>query len=104
MVNRGFVTQGGVICLLVQGNIFYSLRQPAYLNPGSNGHIVHNVVYNICSFVGDGAVFVFSGNSWGLPADAVDIALLAGTPNVAPYDPTSVLSTNNSGATISDQR
>lgn len=104
VVNRGFVTQGGVSNLLVQGNIFYSLRQPAYLNPGSNGHIIHNVVYNTRGFVVDGAVFVFSGNSWGLPANAVDIALLVGTPSGAPYDPTTALSANNSSATISDQR
>ena len=60
VVNRGFVTQGGVSNLLVQGNIFYSLRQPAYLNPGSNGHIIHNVVYNTRGFVVDGAVTVVS--------------------------------------------
>ena len=35
VVNRGFVTQTGVSGLLVRGNIFHSLRQPAYLNPGS---------------------------------------------------------------------
>lgn len=35
VVNRGFVTQGSATNLLVRNNIFYSLRQPAYLNPNS---------------------------------------------------------------------
>lgn len=35
-------------------------------------------------YVVDGADFVFSGNSWGLPANAADIALPAGTQSAAP--------------------
>lgn len=87
VVNRGFVTQGNATNVLAQGNVFHTLRQPAYLNPGSTGTIIQNVVYNTRGFVVDGATFLFSGNSWGLPANAVDIALLAGTPSGAPYDP-----------------
>ncbi len=67
---RGFVTQGGASSELVRGNIFHSLRQPAYLNPGSSGTIMDNVAYNTRGYVVDGADFVFSGNSWGLPANA----------------------------------
>lgn len=52
----------------------------------------------------DGAVFVFSGNSWGIPENAVDIALLAGTITGPPYDPLTALSSSNSNAAISDQR
>ena len=44
VVNRGFVTQINISNLLVRNNIFYSLRQPAYLNPGSTGIIMDNVV------------------------------------------------------------
>lgn len=88
----------------MRGNIFHTLRQPAYLNPGSTGTIQDNVVYNTRGYVVDQAVFVFSGNSWGLPANAVDIALLAGTATGAPYDPLSALEASNSGASISDQR
>lgn len=40
----------------------------------------------------------------GLPANAVDIALLAGTMSGAPYDPLSALEASNSSASISDQR
>ncbi|MNP01787.1 hypothetical protein D3C76_936150 [compost metagenome] len=104
VVNRGFLTQGNVVNLIVQNNIFYFMRQPAYLNPNSTGYIVDNVTYNTRGFVVDGAIFVFSGNSWGIPQNAVDIALLVGTPTGAPYDPTSALSTYNSSAVISDQR
>lgn len=104
VVNRGLVTQPGATDILVQGCIFHSLRQPAYLNPGSSGTIMHNVCYNTRGYVVVGADFLFSGNSWGLPANAVDIALLAGTASGAPYDPLSALEASNSSATISDQR
>ena len=104
VVNRGFVTQGGATNLLAQGNIFYTLRQPAYLNPGSTGFIIQNVAFDTRGFVVDQAEFLFSGNSWGVPENAVDIALLAGTAAGAPYDPLSALEASNSAATISDQR
>jgi hypothetical protein len=52
----------------------------------------------------DQAIFVFSGNSWGNPDNAVDIALLVGTITGPPYDPLANLSSDNSDATISDQR
>jgi len=105
IVNRGFVTQAGNMeNLRVENNTFYSLRQPAYINPNTDGHIVNNVVYNTRGFVVDQATFVFSGNSWGVPENAVDIALLVGTQAGAPYDPLTALSANNSNASISDQR
>ena len=104
VVNRGFVTQGGTTNLLVKENIFHTLRQPAYLNPNSTGAIMNNVVYNTRGYVVDQAIFLFSGNSWGIPENAVDIALLAGTITGAPYDPLTVLEASNSNATISDQR
>ncbi len=104
VVNRGFVTQSNITDLLVRNNIFHTLRQPAYLNPNSTGTIMDNVVYNTRGYVVDRAVFLFSGNSWGIPENAVDIALLAGTTTGAPYDPLSALEASNSTATISDQR
>lgn len=84
VVNRGFVTQGGASSELVRGNIFHSLRQPAYLNPGSSGTIMDNVAYNTRGYVVDGADFVFSGNSWGLPANAAGPAPAGGLPPAAP--------------------
>lgn len=85
VINRGLVTQTGATNVLVRGNVFHTLRQPAYLNPGSTGMVTGNVAYNTRGYVVDQATFVFSGNSWGLPANAVDIALLSGT---ATGDPT----------------
>ena len=63
-----------------------------------------NTVYNTRGYVVDGAEVQFSGNSWGLPANAVDIALLSGTVSGTPYDPLADLEANNSSATVSDQR
>lgn len=104
VVNRGFVTQGNTTDLLVRNNIIHTLRQAAYLNPGSSGTIVYNVVYDTRGYVVDQASFLFSGNSWGIPENAVDIALLSGTASGAPYDPLSALEASNSNATVSDQR
>ena len=104
IVNRGFVTQGNATNLLVRNNIFHTLRQSAYLNPGSTGTIINNVAYNTRGYVVDQATFLFSGNSWGIPENASDIALLSGTISGAPYDPLSALEASNSSATISDQR
>ena len=104
VINRGLVTQTGATNVLVRGNVFHTLRQPAYLNPGSTGMVTGNVAYNTRGYVVDQATFVFSGNSWGLPANAVDIALLSGTATGAPYDPLSALEASNSSATVSDQR
>lgn len=106
VTNRGFVPQANNMQnLLVRNNIFYSLRQPAYLNSGTSGHIINNVVYNTRGFVVDGASFVFSGNSWGIPENAVDIALLPSVPLNSPYyDPISALKASNSNANVEDQR
>lgn len=104
VVNRGLVTQVGSANLLVRSNIFHTLRQPAYLNPSSTGTFMDNVYYNTRGYVVDRAIFLFSGNSWGLPANAVGIALLSGTLTGAPYDPLSALEASNSSATVSDQR
>lgn len=104
VVNRGFVTQGNATDLLVRNNVFYSMRQAAYLYPGSTGIIIYNTVFDTRGYVVDGATFQFSGNSWGNPENAVDIALLSGTATGAPYDPLSSLEASNSNATVSDQR
>lgn len=104
VTNRGVVTQGATQDSWIDGNIFYSLRQAGYLNPNSTGYITHNVVFNTRGWVVDQALMQFSGNSWGSPANAVDIALLAGTTTSAPYDSVSDLQRNNSMANISDQR
>ena len=104
VVNSGFVTQVGSTNLLARNNVFYNLRQPAYLNPDSTGIIMDNMAFNTRGYVVDRTLFLFSGNSWGIPENAVDIALLSGTVTEPPYDPLSALINSNSQATISDQR
>ena len=104
VINRGIVTQGGANNTWIDDNIIYSLRQCGYLNPNSTGYITHNVAYNTRGWVVDQALFEFSGNSWGSPANAVDIALLSGTTSGVPYDNISQLQSNNANANISDQR
>ena len=104
VVNRGIVTQASTTNNWINGNIFYSLRQSGYLNPNSTGYITHNVVFNTRGWVVDQALFQFSGNSWGEPENAVDIALLSGTTSGVPYSSVADLQANNSDANISDQR
>ena len=99
------MTQQSTTNVLISGNVFYSLRHPGYLNPDSTGIIFNNAAFNTRGYVVDGALFEFSGNSWGIPPqNAVDIALLLGTATGAPYDPVSALESSNSNANISDQR
>ncbi len=104
VANRGVVTQASTQNNWIDDNIFYSLRQSGYLNPNSTGYITHNVVFNTRGWVVDSALFQFSGNSWGEPENAVDIALLSGTTSGVPYASVADLQQNNSNANISDQR
>jgi Thrombospondin type 3 repeat/Right handed beta helix region len=64
--NRGFVTQGGITGLLVEGNTFHSMRSGAYLNPNGSGTISDNTLYNTKGdFLIDNADFTFTGNQAG---------------------------------------
>lgn len=104
VVNRGIVTQGSAQNILIDNNILYSLRQGGYFNPNSNGFVTHNVLFNSRGWVVDQASFQFSGNSWGEPANAVDIALLSGTTSGVPYNSLTDLKNNNAQANVEDQR
>lgn len=104
VANRGIVTQASTTNNWIDGNILYSLRQSGYLNPNSTGYITHNVAFNTRGWVVDQALFQFSGNSWGEPTNAVDIALLSGTTSGVPYNSVTELQENNSNANVSDQR
>lgn len=105
VVNRGLVSAANNMTnLIVRNNVFYSLRQPAYFNQNATGEVINNIVYNTRGFVNDRAVMVYSGNAWGSPVNAVDIALLVGTITGPPFDPLTDLSANNSTATIQDSR
>jgi len=105
VINRALVSQVNTDNLLVQDNIFYSLRTGMYINPGTSGHIIGNVIYYTKGgFLVDGASVVISENSWGMPVNEVDIALFPNAPTGAPYDPLTNLSNYNNSAVIQDQR
>ena len=105
VVNRAIVPQGSVQNLLVENNTIYSLRTGLYVNPNVNGMITENTIYNTKGgILIDGAFIVIEGNQWGIPPNEFDIVLLAGSTTGVPYENVTLLSTNNNGATISDQR
>lgn len=105
VVNRAVVPQVSIQNLLVENNVFYSLRTGIYINPNVTGLISGNTIYNTKGgLLVDRALIVIDGNSWGIPANEFDIVLLAGTTTGPPYDDLTVLSENNDNATISDQR
>ena len=101
-VSRAFEFSGSATNFLITDCTFESLRQPGYINAGATGLIEDSYVNNTRGWVIDGAVVQFNGNSWG--TNAVDIAILAGTPLGAPYDPLFLLAANNNDAVIQDQR
>jgi Carboxypeptidase regulatory-like domain/Dockerin type I domain len=101
---RAFEVTGGLTGLLIQNNTIHSLRQPAYINGGSprtTGSIINNHVSGTKGWVIDGATLNFTGNSWGPPANATDIALLASC-NPADYN-LYQLRANNNNAVVSAQ-
>ena len=105
VVNRAVVSQVSTSNVLLDGNTFYSLRTGMYINPNTTGAINNNAVYNTKGgFLVDGAFTTFVGNSWGVPANDVDIVLLVGTTTGVPYNNLAALSAANNNATISDQR
>lgn len=105
-VSRGFLGAYGTSDLNIVGNSFQGLRQPGYLNGSlaapTTGTISNNSVSGSRGWVIDGALMVFTGNTWS--GNAVDIAILSSTEFGPPYDPISSLISNNNGASISDQR
>lgn len=101
-VSRAFEFSGSATNFLITGCTFESLRQPGYINAGATGLIENSYVNNTRGWVIAGAAIQFNGNSWG--TNAADIAILAGTPFGAPYDPLFVLSANNNAPLIEDQR
>lgn len=105
-VSRAFEISAGATDFSILDCSVIGLRQPAYINAVASGLIQDTYVAGTRGWVIDGGLVTFTGNSWGqgAEANAVDIALLASTPYSPLYDPLSTLSTNNNGATISNQR
>ena len=61
VVNRGVVTQNGVVDFTFRNNVFHSLRQPAYFNPNSTGKVIFNTVFDTRGYVVNGAEVLFFG-------------------------------------------
>ncbi|WP_367871457.1 beta strand repeat-containing protein [Luteolibacter sp. Populi] len=101
-VSRAFEISSTGSGFRIEDCSFTGLRQPAYINAVSSGSVLNNYVAGTRGWVVDGALVDFTGNTWS--GNAVDIALLDGTPASPLYDPLSALSARNSGAVISNQR
>lgn len=86
--------------LNISGNQFNNLRQPAYINDGTQGTVSNNYVNETRGWVAVANTnLVFSGNSWGV--NAVDIAFIPGAPNN--YTDIVSISDANNGAAIHNQ-
>lgn len=105
-VTRAFAVSGGVNNLLVTGNSFNNIRQPAYINNDSTGTLSNNYANETRGWVIEKASnFALSGNSWG--TNAVDFAIIPGeNPSATVNNYTcrvpAIIATNNN-ANIQDQ-
>ena len=108
-VSRGFEVAYGTAGLIIEGNSIHGLRQPGYFNGSlaapTTGTISSNSVYGTKGWVIAGANMTFTGNTWGIGANAnyLDIAILSGTP-AAYYTDLPAIGAANNGAAIEDQR
>jgi hypothetical protein len=105
-VSRGLEFAGGLTGILIDGNTFQSLRQPAYVNNNVGGTIANNfteitkgwVVVTDCNLT-------FTGNTWGTGANVnyYDIALINQSGSVNNYPDIVTVSANNNDAIIENQ-
>jgi len=106
-VSRAIVISGGNSGLLITGNEFYSLRQPAYISGVTTGTISNNYTHGTKGWVLEGGNLTFTGNTWGSVANGnpnvFDIAILT---QVGPvyYSDVPAMSAANNNAFIEDQR
>lgn len=105
IANRAIVAKENVQNLLVEDNVFHSLKTGIYVNPKVTGMINRNFIKNSTDgLVVDRALIVIDGISLGRPPNMNDIVLLAGTTPGPPYEKLTVLSKNNDNASILDKR
>lgn len=103
IVSRALEVAGGLSGLTISNNTITTLRQPAYINPGTSGMISGNKVSRTRGWVVDRAQLTFSANTWGMPMnEGAEIAILAGTEPAWYLDPVT-LSAANDNAYISAQ-
>ena len=89
----------------IEGNTIYALRQPAYISGTNTGTVKDNYVYGTKGWVLEGGNLTFTGNTWGIGANAnvYDIAILSLMPAIY-YTDIVAMSNANNGAVIEDQR
>lgn len=105
-VSRALVINAGAFSgLNIEGNTFYSLRQPAYVSGTHIGTVQNNYTYSTKGWVLEGGDLTFTGNTWGTGAQAnvYDIAILNTVPG-SYYTDIVAMSNSNNGAVIEDQR
>jgi len=104
-VARAIVISGGNSGLLITGNEFYGLRQPAYISGVTTGTISNNYTHGTKGWVVEQGDMTFTGNTWGAGTDAnvFDIAIL-GTVGSEYYTNIPAMSAANNNAFIEDQR
>ena len=101
-VSRAMVFNAGSYTgLQIEGNTFYSLRQPAYISGTHTGNIINNYTYNTKGWVVEGGNLTFTNNTWGV--NVYDIAILATCP-AGFYTDIAAVSNANNNAVIEDQR
>jgi parallel beta-helix repeat protein len=107
-VSRALVVSPSVLNLVVSGNQFHHLRQPAYIDNGVTGSVSNNFVETTKGWVvGSKSNLTFTGNSWGvgLSRNAVDIAII--NADTAPTSQNNysaaTLSAANNNAVVDDQ-
>jgi len=103
---RAIVVSGGVDALVITGNTFNNIRQPAYINNGSTGTISANYANQTRGWVIEKASnFELIGNTWG--TNAIDFAIIPGVnPSTTPNNYTCKVATiisANSNARVDDQ-
>jgi|GEM_PF-4138697 len=100
-VSRAMEISGGHSGLVIDGNTFYALRQPAYINGTITGTISNNHTYGTKGWVVAGGNLIFTNNTWGV--NVFDIAIISDCPNVY-YSDIPAMSNANHDAVIEDQR
>ena len=100
-VSRGIIMEAGVKDVVISGNTFKNLRQPAYVE--GSGIIADNYVEGTRGFVVcSNSDFTFTGNSFGVNF-ADDFAIIYNNSDVDNYQDTKALSAANSNASVDNQ-
>lgn len=100
-VSRGIIMEAGVEDVVISGNTFKNLRQPAYVE--GSGVIADNYVEGTRGFVVcSNSEFTFTGNSFGVNF-ADDFAIIYNNSDIDNYQDTKALSEANNNASVDNQ-